>query len=70
MVITSGGVGPTCDDVTIRAVGAAFNRASENSEAMRATILDKMGEGNLSPEVRSLYVIERVLHIDIVIEQA
>jgi len=51
LVLTSGGVGPTCDDVTIRAVGAAFGKVSQHSPAMRKTIEDKMGLGRLAPEV-------------------
>lgn len=50
-MLTSGGVGPTCDDVTIRAVGLAFGKVSEHSPAMRKTIEGKMGMGRLAPEV-------------------
>mmetsp|Transcript_18302 Transcript_18302/g.30557 ORF Transcript_18302/g.30557 Transcript_18302/m.30557 type:complete len:551 (+) Transcript_18302:109-1761(+) len=41
IVITSGGVGPTHDDVTIKAVALALGRQYELNEQMQAIIIDK-----------------------------
>jgi molybdenum cofactor synthesis domain-containing protein len=44
VVITSGGVGPTHDDITIDAVAAAFGRTVVRSEEMAALIRKHFGE--------------------------
>lgn len=47
LVITSGGVGPTCDDVTLKAVAAAFGTQLAPSDAMRGAIRERLsGEGS------------------------
>uniref|UniRef100_A0A7S3SMR5 MoaB/Mog domain-containing protein n=1 Tax=Emiliania huxleyi TaxID=2903 RepID=A0A7S3SMR5_EMIHU len=49
LVITSGGVGPTCDDVTLKAVAAAFGTQLAPSDAMRGAIRERLsGEGSPS----------------------
>jgi FAD synthetase len=49
LVVTSGGVGPTHDDVTLRAVAAAFDRPIERNEEMAEMIRRAYGGAPLSP---------------------
>lgn len=50
LVITSGGVGPTHDDVTLRALALALNQPIEHSAVMAAIIRDATGVDELTPE--------------------
>ena len=45
IVLTSGGVGPTHDDITLAAVGAAFERPLQPEPTLVAAIRDHYGEG-------------------------
>lgn len=49
-VFTSGGIGPTHDDVTLRGVARAFGRATLPDEKLRAHIIKRCG-GSASPTV-------------------
>lgn len=51
VVITSGGLGPTHDDITLKAVAAAFSLSYEPSEEMSEVISAKMPANKLSPAV-------------------
>lgn len=52
VVITSGGVGPTHDDITLKAVAAGLGRVYERSDAMGELIAAKMQHGgSLDPKV-------------------
>jgi len=50
LVITSGGVGPTHDDVTLRALALALGQPIKRSETMEAMIRDAYGVDELTPE--------------------
>jgi len=51
VVISSGGVGPTHDDITLKAVAAGLGRVYEHSPAMEELIAKKMPGGTLDPQV-------------------
>ncbi len=52
-VFTSGGIGPTHDDVTIAALAQAFNRRIVN-DARSLSLLEKKFAGKLNPALRRL----------------
>jgi len=52
LVITSGGLGPTHDDVTLRAVAGALGVPFEESAEMQAIIDARMGEGAIDRATR------------------
>ncbi len=47
-VFTSGGIGPTHDDITAENIAAAFNVALEQNEEAYALLLDHYGEADLT----------------------
>jgi FAD synthetase len=47
LVITSGGVGPTHDDVTIKAVAAAFGQEMVENPTMLQVIVEKFGQSDM-----------------------
>lgn len=57
VVLTSGGVGPTHDDVTIKAVAAALGCAIEFSPQMAAMISEARGGGALSAEQEKMALL-------------
>jgi molybdenum cofactor synthesis domain-containing protein len=57
-VFTSGGVGPTHDDLTMEGVGAAFGLPLEPSESIRARIERALGS-RLNPSQRKMTLVPR-----------
>lgn len=49
IIVTSGGVGPTHDDVTIKSVAVALERDMELHEGMSQLLKDKMNNGEEKP---------------------
>ena len=45
VVITAGGVGPTVDDVTIKAVARAFDTHIVRNTELEASLRERFGEG-------------------------
>lgn len=58
LVFTSGGVGPTHDDVTLEAIGAALDRPLERNEAL-AEILRQFYRGELNDAAMRMAVVPR-----------
>ncbi|MDA8018525.1 MAG: molybdopterin-binding protein [Thermoanaerobaculia bacterium] len=52
LVFTSGGVGPTHDDVTMRAVAAAFDTTLERREALASLLREYFGNGLTEEHLR------------------
>ncbi|KAG8461354.1 hypothetical protein KFE25_010541 [Diacronema lutheri] len=59
LVLTSGGVGPTHDDVTIRALALALDRPIEFNAPMAAMIREARGGAPLSPEQEKMALLPR-----------
>ena len=51
VIVTSGGIGPTHDDVTIKSVAAALNREVELHEEMSELLRKKMNKGNKNEDL-------------------
>ncbi|EJK51691.1 hypothetical protein THAOC_29118 [Thalassiosira oceanica] len=54
IIVTSGGVGPTHDDVTIKSVAMALGLDLEHHEEMAELLLDKMGSHNEDASAESI----------------
>ena len=57
VVVVTGGLGGTPDDVTVEAVAAAFDRRMTENEVARAD-LERVGDHAVNIAARTLYMVE------------